>query len=73
MAVLICAMAAAFFLVRFVMKLSRDDSTFWERGIRSFEKQDLETPPSTGTIVFTGSSSIRHWKPSRKTWLPFQC
>jgi len=70
MAVLICAMVAAFFLVRYVLKLSRGDPTFWERSIRSFEKQDLETPPTKESIVFTGSSSIRYWKTLQEDMAP---
>jgi lysophospholipase L1-like esterase len=33
----------------------------WEADIAAFEAQDRESPPPTGGIVFTGSSSIRMW------------
>ena len=33
----------------------------WEADIAAFEAQDRESPPPTGGIVFTGSSSIRLW------------
>lgn len=33
----------------------------WESSIRRFEKADRIHPPSSGVIVFTGSSSIRLW------------
>ena len=63
-------MVAAFFLIRFVLKLAKGDPTFWERGVRSFEKQNLETPPPTGSILFTGSSSIRYWKTLEEDMAP---
>jgi hypothetical protein len=62
LAVILCAMVAAFFLVRHILKLVKGDPSFWERSIRNFEKQDLETPPPAGSILFMGSSSIRYWK-----------
>lgn len=33
----------------------------WESSIRQFEESDRLHPPNPGTIVFTGSSSIRLW------------
>ncbi len=33
----------------------------WEPAIRNFEEQDKVHPPNPGSIVFTGSSSIRFW------------
>jgi lysophospholipase L1-like esterase len=51
-----------FFGLRYLIRLSRGDPTIWERNIRKFEKQDRETPPPEGVIVFIGSSSIVYWK-----------
>ncbi|MFX1265865.1 MAG: GDSL-type esterase/lipase family protein [Promethearchaeota archaeon] len=70
MVVLFCAMIVGFFLVRFALKLVKGDPTFWERSIRSLEKQDLETPPPSGSILFTGSSSIRYWKTLEEDMAP---
>lgn len=33
----------------------------WEKSIAAFEKQDAESPPEKGQILFIGSSSIRMW------------
>ena len=33
----------------------------WERAIRNFEAEDHRSPPAPGSIVFTGSSSVRFW------------
>lgn len=37
------------------------DVTRHEKQVREFESADLTKPPQPGAIVFTGSSSIRHW------------
>ena len=37
------------------------DPARWEADIAAFEAQDRLSPPPTGGIVFTGSSSIRLW------------
>lgn len=37
------------------------DPARWEAEIAAFEAQDRVSPPPTGGIVFTGSSSIRLW------------
>jgi lysophospholipase L1-like esterase len=34
----------------------------WEPSIRKFEEQDKLNPPKSGSIVFTGSSSIARWE-----------
>jgi len=33
----------------------------WEPAIRRFEKQDEQSPPAEGGILFVGSSSIKRW------------
>jgi lysophospholipase L1-like esterase len=33
----------------------------WEEEIKAFEQADLLNPPAHGSIIFTGSSSIRLW------------
>lgn len=33
----------------------------WEKAIAAFEKQDRESPPPKGAVLFVGSSSIRLW------------
>jgi acyl-CoA synthetase (AMP-forming)/AMP-acid ligase II len=38
----------------------------WEQDIRNFEQQDASNPPSTGAVLFTGSSSIRFWDDLQK-------
>ncbi len=48
--------------VAYVLRLSSDAPTIWEGEIRRFEKQDRQSPPPEGVIVFTGSSSIRFWE-----------
>ena len=61
---------ALIFILRFRAKINSGDSTIWEREIRKFEKQDIETPPTDGAILFTGSSSIRYWKTLAKDMAP---
>jgi lysophospholipase L1-like esterase len=39
-----------------------DQSQDWEPSIRAFEEQDKVNPPTSGGIVFTGSSSIARWE-----------
>lgn len=34
----------------------------WEETIAAFEKADRENPPSAGSVLFVGSSSVRMWK-----------
>ena len=34
----------------------------WEADIRAFEQADQHTPPTTGGVLFIGSSSIRFWE-----------
>jgi len=38
------------------------DSTRWEKTIEAFEKQDKESPPPKGALLFVGSSTIVRWK-----------
>jgi lysophospholipase L1-like esterase len=38
----------------------------FEADIRSFEAEDKVSPPPTGAIVVTGSSSVRRWHPTIK-------
>lgn len=38
------------------------DPVKWEKDIAAFEQADREHPPEKGSIVFTGSSTIRRWK-----------
>jgi len=37
------------------------NAAFWESSIRRYEEADRAHPPEPGSIVFTGSSSIRFW------------
>jgi lysophospholipase L1-like esterase len=37
------------------------NAEFWESSIRRYEEADRAHPPEPGSIVFTGSSSIRFW------------
>jgi lysophospholipase L1-like esterase len=48
----------------------RNDPDAWEASIRSFEAQDRRQPPSTGMIVFTGSSSFTLWSSMERDLLP---
>lgn len=38
------------------------DFAKWEKAVAAFEKQDAESPPPTGAVLFVGSSSIVRWK-----------
>ena len=53
---------ALIYVLRLRARLNSGDPTIWERDIRKYEKQDVESPPSEGAILFIGSSSIRYWK-----------
>jgi lysophospholipase L1-like esterase len=53
-------LAGAVAWVRLLFRMQRAD--FWEFQIRAFEEADRLHPPEAGTIVFTGSSSIRLWR-----------
>ncbi|MGC3971296.1 MAG: GDSL-type esterase/lipase family protein [Pirellulales bacterium] len=48
--------------VREQMPTSFSASVRWEAEIAKIEARDRETPPPTGGIVFTGSSTVRMWK-----------
>lgn len=37
------------------------DLTRHEKHVREFEAEDRKSPPPQGAILFTGSSSVRHW------------
>jgi lysophospholipase L1-like esterase len=43
---------------------------FWDYQIRTFEKADREQTPVKGSIVFTGSSSIRYWQTLEEDMAP---
>jgi hypothetical protein len=45
---------------------------FWEFQIRAFEKADQLRPPEPGSIVFTGSSSIRLWRTLERDMAPLR-
>ncbi|WP_425290735.1 GDSL-type esterase/lipase family protein [Spirosoma linguale] len=47
---------------------SATDTPF-EAEIKAFETQDQQSPPPQNAIVFTGSSSIRHWE-NLSTYFP---
>lgn len=49
------------YLIRFRNRINRGDPTIWEKQIKKYEKQDELSPPLGGSILFTGSSSIRYW------------
>jgi lysophospholipase L1-like esterase len=57
-------------LARFVVKLRSAAPTIWEGAIRKLEKADRRSPPPSGVIVFTGSSSIRFWKSLKEDMAP---
>lgn len=38
------------------------DPKRWEKAITAFERQDRQSPPPPGAVLFVGSSSIRRWK-----------
>lgn len=48
-------------LVQFASAAELPDPTRFEMDIQQFEAQDRISPPSTGAIVLTGSSSIARW------------
>ncbi len=45
---------------------------FWESAIVAFETADREQAPAPGSIVFTGSSSIRMWKSLEEDMSPLR-
>ena len=46
-----------------IYSISRyNQNTFFKASIQEFKKQDKTMPPSAGSILFIGSSSIRLWK-----------
>ena len=44
-----------------IQKVKSDDPFVWESNIREFEEKDIKSPPSAGSILFVGSSSIKLW------------
>ena len=46
----------------------REDPTYWEETIQTFEEKDRESPPPKGGVQFIGSSSIRNW--DLEKWFP---
>lgn len=65
-----CVIVAIVYVVRYIIRLSQEDPTIWERSIRKFEKQDRKNPPPQEPIVFTGSSSIVYWKTLEEDMAP---
>jgi len=59
--------ATAFF---FYYTVNQPKAVFWETSIASFEEEDAATPPSEGTVIFIGSSSIRFWKTLARDFAP---
>jgi hypothetical protein len=53
-------------------RLNRGDPTVWEKQIRTYEVLDEEDKPPDGSILFTGSSSIRYWKTLVEDMAPLQ-
>ena len=51
----------AYFLLLTVGVRAFGQPQSFEKDIQAFESQDRQTPPPTGAILFTGSSSIRFW------------
>ena len=49
---------------------SKED--FYQEAIDEFLSQDLVNPPLKGSILFTGSSSIRFWKTLKEDMEPMQ-
>lgn len=41
--------------------MAAHDPSRWESEIQAFETQDRHSPPRQGSILFTGSSSVRLW------------
>lgn len=41
--------------------MAANDPSRWESEIQAFEAQDRKAPPAPGSILFTGSSSVRLW------------
>jgi lysophospholipase L1-like esterase len=54
--------AAAIVILRFVIKIHRNDPTVWAGEMRRFDKADRRDGAPRNVIVFTGSSSIRFWR-----------
>ncbi len=46
----------------------------WHEGeIEAFEQADARAMPEPGQVLFIGSSSVRMWKHSRRTWRRLRC
>lgn len=60
---LLCALALTSMLLHLGVKpvMAAHDPSRWESEIQAFEKQDRNAPPASGSILFTGSSSVRLW------------
>ncbi|MFX1284855.1 MAG: GDSL-type esterase/lipase family protein [Promethearchaeota archaeon] len=65
-----CIITALIYVLRYIVRISKEDPTIWEKSIRKFEKQDRLSPPTQRTIVFTGSSSIVYWKTLKEDMAP---
>jgi hypothetical protein len=55
--------------LRYYQFASRDP-VFFEDDIVAFEAADRENPPAAGSVVFTGSSSIRRWSTLERDMAP---
>jgi lysophospholipase L1-like esterase len=60
--VLLIVVGAAIAMLRFVVKIHREDPTVWAVEMRRFDKLDRRDGYPDRVIVFTGSSSIRYWR-----------
>jgi lysophospholipase L1-like esterase len=47
---------------REISMMCDEDPAVWEDAIREFAEADTRSPPSTGAVLFVGSSSIRMWE-----------
>lgn len=48
------------------------DASLWESQIAEYEAADRDNPPEAGTIVFTGSSSVRLWESLAEDMAPLR-
>lgn len=61
----------AFGALRYYQAASLDPA-FFESDILAFEEADRAHPPAAGTVVFTGSSSIRRWDDLARDMAPLR-
>src|SRR5438552_18868707 len=60
--ILIPVLVPVSLLVWTVLIFRMQHAGFWKWQISALEKEDRRHPPQPGTIVFTGSSTMRYWK-----------